>query len=108
MADQVAPEHEQRARELHELLELVAAEVAKDGGTVSLDTVDYDTGAVTVRLGGACGTCSLTGATLEDGITRVLTQRLDWVSAVHGTIDESAPVTGRGGWVPRYTLPVVD
>lgn len=94
-------EMERRERDLGELLGLVAAEVAKDGGSVSLIDVDYRSGVLTVALGGACGSCSLTGSTLEDGLVRILTQRLDWVTEVRGVVDETSGVPGTGNWRPR-------
>jgi Fe-S cluster biogenesis protein NfuA len=84
-----------------ELMEVIAGEVAKDGGTAALGAVDYENGIVGVRLGGACGSCSLTGATLEEGITRILTQRLDWVVEVRGEVEEDAEAVGANGWRPR-------
>jgi Fe-S cluster biogenesis protein NfuA len=90
----------QRARELGELMEVISAEVARDGGTAELGQVDYQVGRVEVVLAGACGSCSLTGATLEDGIKRIITQRLDWVTEVEGTVREERGLVGRNGWRP--------
>lgn len=78
MTASLSPEETvRRARDLADLLEVMAVEVAKDGGTIALHAADYTTGVVDVTLGGACGTCSLTGTTLQDGVVRILTQRLD-------------------------------
>jgi Fe-S cluster biogenesis protein NfuA len=90
----------ERTRELGELMEVISAEVARDGGTAELGRVDYRAGRVEVVLAGACGSCSLTGATLEDGIKRILTQRLDWVTEVEGTVREERGLVGRNGWRP--------
>jgi Fe-S cluster biogenesis protein NfuA len=90
----------QRARELGDLMEVISAEVARDGGTAELGQVDYRAGRIEVILAGACGSCSLTGATLEDGIKRILTQRLDWVAEVAGTVREERGLVGRNGWRP--------
>lgn len=95
---------DRRARELDELMELIAAEVARDGGTASLGRVDYGTGRVEVILAGACGSCSLTGATLEDGIKRILTQRLDWITEVVGSVVEDHGAVGRNGWRPQNRI----
>jgi hypothetical protein len=65
-----------------------------------LVSADYNTGVVSISLGGACGTCSLTGTTLEDGVKRILTQRLDWVTEVVGVIDTSEEFEGTGNWRP--------
>jgi|LakMenE01Jun11ns_1017448.scaffolds.fasta_scaffold9321496_2 Fe-S cluster biogenesis protein NfuA len=89
-----------RSLELSELLEVMRTEVAKDGGTLTLVSADYNTGAVAISLGGACGTCSLTGTTLEDGVKRILTQRLDWVTEIVGVIDKSEELEGTGNWLP--------
>jgi Fe-S cluster biogenesis protein NfuA len=89
-----------RSSDLSELLEVMSAEVSKDGGTLTLVSADYNTGVVSISLGGACGTCSLTGTTLEDGVKRILTQRLDWVTEVVGVIDTSEEFEGTGNWLP--------
>lgn len=94
-------ELERRRRDLADLMEIVAAEVAKDGGTARLGQVGYADGTVEVVLSGACGSCTLTGATLEDGIKRVLAQRLDWVRRVDGVVEDDPDATGTGGWTPR-------
>ncbi|MBU6201945.1 MAG: NifU family protein [Acidobacteria bacterium] len=96
-------EIERRKHDLADLMGIVAAEVAKDGGTASLGRVAYAEGTVEVVLSGACGSCTLTGATLEDGIKRVLTQRLDWVRRVDGIVEDDPDATGTGGWTPRAT-----
>lgn len=90
-----------RRRDLDEVMALIAAEVAKDGGRVRLGEVDVVAGVVEVVLAGACGSCSLTGGTLEDGIKRIITQRLDWVHHVNGVVEEDPYARGRGGWMPK-------
>lgn len=95
-------ELERRERDLVDLLELMADEITKDGGTVELGDVDYESGVVGVVLGGACGTCSLTGTTLEEGVVRILTQRLDWVTEVRGHVEETIDVVGSNGWQPKW------
>lgn len=92
-----------RSRDLTDLMDLMRAEVAKDGGTLTLLDADYVSGVVSVSLGGACGTCSLTGTTLEDGVKRIITQRLEWVTEVKGEIDGSVTTPGSGNWRP-YVL----
>jgi Fe-S cluster biogenesis protein NfuA len=91
----------QRARELTDLMEVISAEVARDGGTAELGHVDYQTGRIEIILAGACGSCALTGATLEDGIKRILTQRLDWATVVEGVVREDQTTVGQNGWRPR-------
>lgn len=92
---------DRRMRELAELMEVITAEVARDGGQARLGAVDYHSGKVEVVLSGACGSCSLTGGTLEDGIKRIIMQRLDWVDSVDGTVEENSYSIGRGGWAPK-------
>lgn len=94
-------ETKRRVQDLTDLLEVMAVEVAKDGGTIALQAADYVAGVIDITLGGACGTCSLTGTTLQDGVVRILTQRLDWVTEVQGTVDEDSSATGQNGWRPR-------
>ncbi len=95
------PEHERRARDLVELMEVIAPAVEADGGTLRLVSADTDSGQVTVELAGACGSCAVASQTLEGGISRILRQRLDWVTDIAGTVDDDPAATGHGGWVPR-------
>ena len=95
------PEHARRARDLVELMEVIAPAVEADGGTLRLVSADTDTGMVTVELAGACGSCAVASQTLEGGISRILRQRLDWVTDIAGTVDDDPAATGHGGWVPR-------
>lgn len=90
-----------RRRELDELLMVIADEVARDGGSIRLGQVDLPAGRIEVVLGDACGSCSLTGGTLEDGVKRILRQRLDWVVEVVGSVDQNPSVAGRGAWRPK-------
>lgn len=97
------PDRDQRVRQLMDVIEVIAPIVESDGGTLRVDAVDVDTGDVHVVLAGACGSCAVSASTLEAGITRILIQRLDWVTAVHGAVDDSgSDLTGTGGWVPRH------
>jgi len=95
------PDHERRVRDLLELIDVVRPAVEADGGTLHLRAVDTDNGEVTVELAGACGSCAVASLTLEGGITRIMRQRLDWVTAVHGKVDDDPTATGVGGWTPR-------
>jgi Fe-S cluster biogenesis protein NfuA len=68
--------------------------------------VDFDAGIVDVELQGACGSCAISGLTLQGGVERLMRQRLPWVTEVRGSVDESMDVVessslGRGGYVPR-------
>lgn len=95
------PDHDRRAADLLELMDVIRPAVEADGGTLRLVAADTDSGVITVELAGACGSCAVAGKTLEGGITRILHQRLDWVSDVRGTVDEDPEATGWGGWTPR-------
>ena len=95
------PDHERRVSDLLELIDVVRPAVEADGGTLHLKAVDTDSGEVTVELAGACGSCAVAGLTLEGGITRIMRQRLDWVTEVHGRVEEDLSATGVGGWTPR-------
>ena len=95
---------EARQTELTDVLAVIQQAVAMDGGSVSLVAADYTTGSVRVMLTGACGACALVGATAEQGVERVLKQRLDWVADVVVTADDSdvthSRSLGRGGFKP--------
>ena len=53
-----------------------------------------------MKLSGACGSCAVAGNTLEAGIERIFTQRIDWVTGIRGAVEESDAV-GMGGWTPH-------
>jgi len=95
------PDHERRVRDVLELIDVIRPVVEADGGTLHLRAVDTDSGEVTVELAGACGSCAVASVTLEGGITRIMKQRLDWVTEVHGSVEEDPTATGFGGWTPK-------
>jgi Fe-S cluster biogenesis protein NfuA len=95
------PDHDRRVRDLFELMEVVRPAVEADGGTLRLVSADTDSGVVVVELAGACGSCEVAGMTLEGGISRILRQRLDWVTDVSGSVKEDPLATGWGGWTPK-------
>lgn len=102
-------DEEERARRraaLDELLELMRPAVQADGGDLVLVDLDVESGVVEVELQGACGSCAISGATLQGGVERLLKQRLDWVTEVRGGVDESIDFLesvslGRGAYVRR-------
>jgi Fe-S cluster biogenesis protein NfuA len=101
-----AEEREARLMALIALVELMRPAVQEDGGDLVLGEVDVETGVVEVQLQGACGSCAVSGVTLQDGVERLLRQRLSWVTEVRGSVDESmdffeSAAMGRGGYVPR-------
>lgn len=53
-----------------------------DGGDVEFVNFDENTGTVSVRLKGACGTCPMSVMTLQLGIERILKDRIPEVKSV--------------------------
>jgi Fe-S cluster biogenesis protein NfuA len=95
-----------RLRDLVELIDLMRPAVQQDGGDLVLVGADVVTGVVEVQLQGSCSTCAISASTLEGGVERILTTRLDWVTEVKGGVDESADpiessMLGRGAYIPR-------
>jgi Fe-S cluster biogenesis protein NfuA len=105
---QLIDDEERTARQvaLDQLMELMRPAVQADGGDLVVTDVDFDAGIVEVQLQGACGSCAISGLTLQGGVERLMRQRLAWVTEVRGTVDESMDFVdssslGRGGYVPR-------
>lgn len=95
------PDHDRRVRDVVDLIEVIRPAVEADGGTLFLRGVDTDAGVVKVELAGACGSCAVAAMTLEGGITRIMRQRLDWITEVQGSVDDDPTATGFGGWTPK-------
>lgn len=101
---------EERARRLSALtalMDLMRPAVQADGGDLVLVRADVESGVVEVQLQGACSSCAISSSTLQGGIERILTDRLDWVTEVIGGVDDSldpedSMALGAGGYVPRY------
>jgi Fe-S cluster biogenesis protein NfuA len=105
---QLIDNEERAARQvaLDQLMELMRPAVQADGGDLVVTDVDFDAGIVDVELQGACGSCAISGLTLQGGVERLMRQRLPWVTEVRGRVDESMDFVessslGRGGYVPR-------
>ena len=94
------PDAQRRVADLLEIVEIVRPVIAADGGELDVVSVDVDAGVVTLRLSGACGSCAISSATLNQGIDRILRDRLDWVTSVVGVVQESE-ISGYGGWTPK-------
>lgn len=94
------PDAERRLRDLDDLIEVIRPVIAADGGQLDVRSVDLDGGIVRLELSGACGTCAVSSTTLNQGVDRILRDRLDWVTAVEGTVTET-DISGYGGWTPR-------
>ncbi len=97
----------ERLRALRSLLDLLRPAVQADGGDLVLVRADVESGVVEVQLQGACSSCAISSTTLQGGVRRILTDRLDWVTDVIGGVDESVDpedsmALGTGGYVPRY------
>jgi Fe-S cluster biogenesis protein NfuA len=92
---------------LTELIDLIRPAVQADGGDLTLVHADVETGEVEVMLQGSCSSCAISSTTLQAGVSRILRDRLPWVTEVHGSVDESmdfeeSSSMGRGGYVPRW------
>jgi Fe-S cluster biogenesis protein NfuA len=100
-------ERSTRLKALNALLDLMRPAVQADGGDLVLLRADVETGVVEVQLQGACSSCAISSTTLQGGVTRILTDRLDWVTEVIGGVDDSidpedSMSLGSGGYVPRF------
>lgn len=96
------PDADRRVRGLLEVIDVIQPIIAADGGSLDLLAVDVTTGVVRLRLSGACGSCAVSAATLNGGVDRIVKQRLDWVTEIIGSIEESDDL-GLGGWVPKHS-----
>ena len=100
-------ERGERLAALTAIIELMRPAVQADGGDLVMLSADVVTGVVEVQLQGACSSCAVSSSTLQGGVERILTQRLDWVTEVRGGVDESvdpfvSESMGRGGYVPSF------
>ena len=88
-------------------MDLMRPSVQADGGDLVLLRCDVETGVVEVQLQGACSSCAISTDTIQGGVTRILMDRLSWVSEVIGGVDETmdpdeSSLLGTGSYVPRY------
>jgi Fe-S cluster biogenesis protein NfuA len=96
-----------RLAELNELIDLIRPAVQADGGDLVLVSADTESGVVEVQLQGSCSSCAISSTTLQAGVERILTERLDWVTEVLGGVDEeidyeTSSAMGRGGYTPNW------
>lgn len=96
-----------RLAELNELIDLIRPAVQADGGDLVLVSADTESGVVEVQLQGSCSSCAISSTTLQAGVERILTERLDWVTEVLGGVDEeidyeTSVAMGRGGYTPNW------
>jgi Fe-S cluster biogenesis protein NfuA len=99
-------ERQERLTALNELIEIIRPAVQADGGDLMLVSADVEEGVVEVMLQGACSSCAVSSSTLQAGITRIMKDRLTWVTDVKGGVDtdvdlEISASMGRGGYVPK-------
>ncbi len=100
-------ERASRLTALRNLLDLMRPAVQADGGDLVLIRADVENGVVEVQLQGACSSCAISSDTLQGGVTRILKDRLSWVTEVLGGVDDTIDIEesaslGVGGYVPRY------
>jgi Fe-S cluster biogenesis protein NfuA len=100
-------ERGKRLADLNALMDMMRPAVQADGGDLALVSADVEAGVVEVVLQGSCSSCAISATTLQAGVERILKDRLDWISEVHGGVDESmdldeSAALGRGGYVPKY------
>ncbi len=96
-----------RRRALDDLIDLIRPAVQADGGDLVLRAADVEVGAVEVQLQGSCSSCAISSTTLQAGVERILKDRLDWITEVTGSLDDSLDVEtsaamGRGGYTPSW------
>jgi Fe-S cluster biogenesis protein NfuA len=100
-------ERAQRLADLTELIDLIRPAVQADGGDLVLVSADVEAGVVEVQLQGSCSSCAISSTTLQAGVERILSERLDWITEVYGGVDEdidleSSAAMGRGGYTPSW------
>jgi len=100
-------ERAERLDALTELIDLIRPAVQADGGDLALVHADVETGEIEVVLQGSCSSCAVSSTTLQAGVSRILRDRLPWVTSVHGGVDDSldfeeSSAMGRGGYVPKW------
>lgn len=64
------------------LLQKVRPMLQADGGDVEFVGFDENTGIVTVKLQGACGTCPMATMTLKNGIEKYLKEAIPQITSV--------------------------
>ncbi|HEV3187106.1 MAG TPA: NifU family protein [Acidimicrobiales bacterium] len=100
-------ERASRLSALNALMDLMRPSVQADGGDLVLIRCDVESGVIEVQLQGACSSCAISTDTIQGGVTRILMDRLSWVTEVIGGVDETmdpedSSLLGTGGYVPRY------
>jgi Fe-S cluster biogenesis protein NfuA len=96
-----------RLDDLTALIDMIRPAVQADGGDLALVHADVETGEVEVQLQGSCSSCAVSSTTLQAGVSRIMRDRLPWVTEVRGGVDESidyeeSAAMGQGGYVPKW------
>lgn len=96
---------DERMKALVSVIELIRPVVQQDGGDLALVRADVDSGLVEVQLQGSCSSCAVSSTTLQAGVSRILRDRLPWITEVVGGVEEmdldESRAMGMGGYVPR-------
>ena len=100
-------ERSERLADLNDLIDLIRPAVQADGGDLIVTDADVDTGVVDVQLQGSCSSCAISTTTLQAGVSRILQERLGWVTEVRGGVDDSmsfeeSSAMGAGAYVPKF------
>ncbi len=64
------------------VIDVIRPAIQADEGDIFFRSLDEESGVVSVELTGACVTCPVSTATLKDGIERIMTSRVEGVTAV--------------------------
>lgn len=96
------PSAPERHKALSRVLQALSHAVAADGGSLHLVECDVFTGVVVLELSGACSSCALSSATLEQGVARIFADRLPWVTDLRYSVREQEEfITGTANWRPK-------
>jgi Fe-S cluster biogenesis protein NfuA len=97
----------ERLKAVQAVIELMRPVVQQDGGDLMLVAADVETGVVEVQLQGSCSSCAVSSTTLQAGVSRIMRDRLPWVTEVVGGVaemdEEESRSMGMGGYVPRHS-----
>ncbi len=96
----------ERLSAVQSVIELLRPVVQQDGGDLALVSCDVETGVVEVQLQGSCSSCAVSSTTLQAGVSRIMKDRLPWITEVKGGVEEideeTSRALGRGGYVPKH------
>lgn len=96
----------ERLSAVQSVIELLRPVVQQDGGDLRLMSADVETGVVEVQLQGSCSSCAVSSTTLQAGVSRIMRDRLPWVTEVIGGVEEideeTSRAMGTGGYVPKH------